>query len=290
MWKPIVFGIPERFGYSNASGGSVLGQLLSSPEIDEINPDAEFETGAITSGGYAAFAVQHIKHLVVHPWQQGVGQGIGVYRYLSPRNAVNVAANKLDELADKGRPANTKNYDVVSLLLSASGYAAFANHLNQLLQLFSEPTVYMCARRSAQLATLEQTKIVLPDAAVNARWLDAAESGHATWCNYVGAVAHADSFSFADEYGQRSLEEAVMLVSHKRAALANAANLHAEEILQTISGAHSGKVSFIKDQPINVIKKLLLASDTGYEMPLSVCVLYVGEVDSLNSLREFFSV
>lgn len=289
MWKPIAFAIPDEFAYRPASGGSVLGLLQATPIIDEINPDADYSQGALGNGNYNRFVVPAFKHVVAHPWQQGIGQGNGIHRYLSPRNAVNTVANKLVDLPDDFRPMGNDYFDALSILLCAESYAAFSNQLSSFLSLFSDPTVYMCMRRSGQIASLEQQKTLLPDAALNSRWHSQGESNHASWNNFICAVGHADAFGFADDEGAKGLEEAVFLCSKKREALASSANLQAALTLATINGVHQGRTFFIKEQKINSIRKLLLDSDTGFEFPLSVCVFFIGAVDALNPLRKFFS-
>lgn len=292
-WNDFAFFPPTAFDLSGAGGGGFIADdLINTPNIDVLDPDADFRLGAITGDGpLYGFTQSSIKQLIVHPWQEGIGQGFGVVRYLSPRNAVDFAANKFFDSPDDLIPIKTGNVDVLGLLVTGTGYANFNANLNNLLRVFSDSTLYMCARRSSQIAALESNKVVLPDAAKNCRWDHVTESHHSTWADYSAAVGHVNALSYANEIGNASLEEAVMVLANKKTFSASKATTEAELIIGRINGSADGvKCFFINNKTTSIVKKILLASDTGLEYPLCACVIYCGAVGSLDHLKEIFSL
>jgi hypothetical protein len=296
-WQPVHFlppvAIQSAFNAAqarlNAEVGKlpgVLESLLKTPIIDVANPEATFFNGPLTgNSSLYGFTQSDLKTVVIHPWVEGVGQGVGHYRYLSSRNAVNAVADKLVDPADDFSPSGDLDY--FALLLSGSSYAELGATLDRFLSVYSEPTLYMCARRCAQLATLEDSKQKLPSAAINARWDKATESSSHKWNFYTGEVGHPFSLVNGYDCEGASLEEAVGVVAKKKEAIISQALESAEITLSSIKLGF-GKYHVIRFKKPKDAAKILRDSNTNAELPLAVCVVYCGTTDSLNNLMGLF--
>jgi hypothetical protein len=288
-WAPISFVVPSAFSASDAvGGGDISAVLLATPAIDTLDPNEIFTQGPIAGDGkLLGFTKNKFSRIAVHPWVEGVGQGVGAFRYLSPRNAIDTLANKFYDSPDDLTPSHNESMDVLVLCVAGSGYTDLAAKLKGVLKVYSDPTFFMGARRAEQLARLEADKGVLPDAAFNARWSFATESLSESWHGYVKAVGEMACFSDAEAYGEKSAEEAVLLIAKKKAYIAEQVNANAELALSKISGA-SGNYLLIQNKTSAQIKKILIETEFGADFPLCVCVLYSGAVNALNDLKELF--
>jgi len=292
-WNPITFTPPAVLADALGSVDSALtatagdmatvrADLLASPAIDAPDADAEPHSGAHRGrSSVYALTAPVLRSVVVHPWCEGLAQGVGHYRNLSSRNAVKAAAEKFGDVVDAHRP--TASMDVLAVLVSGSGYAELQQKLNAVLSVISEPTLFMCARRCAQLAALESNKVLLPDAGMNARFAHFAPANCDVICNSIVAVGEAVALGDAVSIAGGSAEtDLIVLTKKKQAFIAQAA---ADSALENFTGG-AGQLYFLSGVTANAASRALLDADVGHEYPYAVCLLVTGAPGALDGLRE----
>jgi hypothetical protein len=264
---------------SNAA--NVRSAVLAAPAIDAPNAAIEPHSGALNGReGLYALAAPALRCVVIHPWVEGIAQGVGHYRYLSNRNAVNAAAKKLGDVLDTSRPTGVM--DVLALLIAGSSYAELNQKLHSLLAVFSNETLFMCARRCAQLATLESDKVLLPDPASNARFNHAANAtaNPVAYKNIGQLVALGD----AQQMAGSSAETDLVALTKKKQAIITSVTTAANNSLASFTGG-AGQFYFNAGTSANAASRALLDADVGFEYPLAVCVLMTGAPGSLAMLK-----
>lgn len=286
-------------GFSDAASDALAG---AAGELDEagtrlsavpalayvhspVAADAAGSDGRYQDLVQAILAGAHI--VCVHPWCQGVGQGDSHFRYLSPANAVAAAANKFTDAPDYRKPAG--NLDALVLVVSANGFHAFAQTLNTFNRVFPVADVLFCERRAQQLASVEQDKLQLPDAPINARW-------HAKGIGALGLTRVAGSVlgswgASAMAYqagGNDPAGELDALITKKQSLLQAQAQAAAD--LQGLFAGGVGRGAFLSGQSAAQIKNALLNSDVGHDEPLACCLVVAGAVGSLTLLREMLGL
>src|SRR5690606_2945745 len=102
--------------------------IASTPTIDFGGASAPAD--GVSCSDLAALTHANFSVVVVHPWSEGIGQGVGHYRYLSPTNALVAAANKLVDTPDDLRPED-KKHDALALVLAGESYAKLAITLDE---------------------------------------------------------------------------------------------------------------------------------------------------------------
>lgn len=293
-WNNVAFTSPDFLtnALNSVSGslaatasdvGAVRAALLASPGIDAPNAGAEPTSGAqVGRSNIYSLAAPVLRCVVVHPWCEGVAQGVGHYRHLSSRNAVNAAAKKLGDVLDVHRPTTT--LDFLALLVSGSSYADMHQKLNAVLGVISEPTLFMCARRCAQLATLENDKVLLPDAGMNARFKYFSPAGCNVIATAASAVGAVVALGDADSIAGASAETDLVTVTKKKAALIASVQADANSALANFTGG-AGQFYFMSNTTPNAASRALIDGDVGYEYPLAVCMLVAGAPGELDGLR-----
>lgn len=123
--------------------------------------------------------------LVVHPWQQGVGDGQGVYRNLSAPNALQALRKKISA-GDETLPAGP--VEGLGLLIAAHDYQDLATQLATFTAALPLPEWQMVQRRAAALVAWEEEKIKLGAPLLTARVLRRKQAHIATLGGALGAV------------------------------------------------------------------------------------------------------
>lgn len=104
-------------------------------------------------GGFDALSsAANVQTLIAHPWMQGVGEGVGHYRYLSFPNA---AAALSTELVGETQA-------VFGMAITAASYADFALQIKGLTDAFPIKQFDQIHKRAAQLVSHEIDKFNLP--------------------------------------------------------------------------------------------------------------------------------
>ena len=219
----------------------------------------------------------------VHPWVQGVGQGEGHIRYLSPANAVAGAANKFLDTADAQVPQTTM--EAICVVISATSFKQLGEAVGQFFAVLPNPQLGLCMRRAQQLATLERDKVELPQAPGNALWVPGRLSGvmpARKACETLGTqLAHAVGY---ESGGMAALQELTALADKKHQAIAEG-NVAVESLADGFSGG-SGKGVFIAAKSPQQIKQELTGSGLDHDAPLACCMVYAGAPGALSAVRE----
>jgi hypothetical protein len=293
-WDPITFTPPPvladalssvdaGLGLAISDLGSVRDAILASPAIDAPNSGVEPHTGAeFGRDDVYGLGLPVLRSVVIHPWCEGVAQGVGHYRNLSSRNAVKAAAKKLGDVLDLQRPAGAM--DVLALLVSGSSYADLHQKLLQVLTVFSEPILLMCARRCAQLAALENDKTLLPDGGINARFKHFSPASCNAIANFSGAVGETVALGDAVSIAGGSAETDLVALTKKKQALIETVQADANSALENFTGG-AGQLYFLSGTTANVASRALIDADVGHEYPYAVCVLVTGAPGALDGLR-----
>lgn len=275
----------ELLGDQAANLPLVSGAMAETPPIDYAAPAVAVLD--VSCDDLNAFTRSQIKTLIVHPWCEGVAQGVGHYRYLSPENALKTAAEKLVETIDDLTPEKIK-HDTLAVIVAGDSYSDFATQLDEFWRIFSLPVIKMCARRAAQLARLEGEKTTLPIASKNARWSHTCESSSYNFSGYVDVAAHPLSVVEGYNCDGGSLERDVVALAQKKALVIQVALDVGHAVLNSINGG-AGKVLFVADETPLATRKILLDSNLQLEKPLALCFLFVAPVGALEELKGLFS-
>lgn len=293
-WQPISFTPPPVLTDALGSVDSALtaaagdmatvrAALLASPSIDAPDAGAEPHSGAHTGrSSVYSLTAPVLRSVVVHPWCEGLAQGDGHYRSLSSRNAVKAVAKKLGDVIDPHRPAGAM--DVLAVLVSGSSYADLHQKLNAVLSVVSEPTLFMCARRCAQLASLETDKVLLPDAGMNARFVHFAAAGCEVIAQAIGAVGEAVALGDEVSIAGGSAETDLIAITKKKEAVIASVQTAAGDALADFGGG-AGQFYFLSGVSANAASRALIDADVGHEYPYAVCLLVSGAPGALDGLR-----
>ena len=102
------------------------------------------------------------------PYQYGVGQRLDSGCVLTPQQARNILAAKLQDQIDTHRP-NT-NTHCIAVMVSASNLVSFASQLANITLVLCFPDWMQTARQAKALITHEQSKMHVPEAIVQPRF------------------------------------------------------------------------------------------------------------------------
>jgi len=106
--------------------------------------------------------------LVVHPWQQDVGTGDGIYRWLSPQTANTRMVEKLRGVLDERQPKDVS--EAIAIMVFATGIAEFSEQLQLLNAVFPVPELQMIQRRCSASINHESSKMQQVNAPLNPHW------------------------------------------------------------------------------------------------------------------------
>jgi len=223
----------------------------------------------------------------VHPWTQGVGQGEGIARYLSPANAVTAASAKFTDAADAHKPKVAM--EAVCVVLSAPSFKQLGEAIAQFCAVLPNPQLGLCQRRAQQMATLERDKTEMPGAPGNALWAP----GHLSGASPVrdGTAALGEQLAHAVGYeasGVSALQELTALADKKQQALTSTANA-ITALANTFTGGN-GKGVFISARAPEQIKNLLSGSELDHDAPLACCIVFAAPEGALSVLKELLGL
>jgi len=288
-WPPTLSDIVSDCDAALTNAGSELdsasGRLTGAPEITiENNPVSADAAGSAVS--YAALKdiiFSNVKMVCVHPWTQGVGQGESHFRYLSPANAAQAAANKLIDTPDSNRLTITM--DAIALVISSKDFDGFSKTLKQFTDVFPVANLLMCQRRSAQLSTVEKDKQLLPDAAINARWRGKGIAGIGLSEKAFSVTGELCSHAVGYEIGALSPDDEIQdLITKKQTAIDSATDAVTQ--VQSIFSGGVGRGAFFSGQTAAQIKSTLDSSGLSHDDPLACCVLFTAESGKLSLVKE----
>jgi len=222
--------------------------------------------------------------VVVHPWQQGIGQGQGVYRHLSAPNAIQALADKLTDNNDISSP-NT-NQEALALLINATNLNDFAQQLAAFSTVVAIPELQMLQRRAEQLKTLDADKVLLPDPASNARWVSRnalqLEAARESLKKVSGQLALALGY---DAENIDPVTELQALISKKQNQLTALETDYSNFIAQF--GGSSGCGLFLNSaSPEQLGNSLRAAPGPGHEFVFSAAIMFLADTGNLTFFKE----
>ncbi|AZZ94674.1 hypothetical protein EUZ85_29775 [Hahella sp. KA22] len=224
--------------------------------------------------------------LCVHPFQEGVADGSGLYRYLSAPNAAARLAAKLTDAQDAGRPLG--QLDAVALLIVARDLAGFAERLAAFNAVFPAPELQLAQRRAAQLATLEQEKWLLPDAPLTPPWVARdglqiprlAQHGRAVGAQLATAQGYAAETP-------SPIAELQAVIERKRQHLQQLQS-HYDQLKSQLTG--QAGYALYAEGDASAVAAQLQAGAPGHEYVLTAGALFVADAGRLTFLKETFGL
>ncbi|ABC33408.1 conserved hypothetical protein [Hahella chejuensis KCTC 2396] len=248
---------------------------------------AQANEAAAARDAYLALMRYEGQTLCVHPFQEGVGDGSGLYRYLSAPNAAARLAAKLTDAQDVGRPRG--QLDAVAVLIVARDLAGFAERLKLFNAVFPAPELQLAQRRAAQLATLEQEKFILPDAPLTPPWIARdglqiprlAQHGRAVGAQLATAQGYAAETP-------NPIVELQGVIERKRQRLQQLQN-HYTQLKSQLTG-QAGFALYAQGDAPNVAAQLQAPGVPGHEYVLTAGALFVAKAGQLTFLKEMFGL
>ncbi|MBL4761402.1 MAG: hypothetical protein JKY93_01725 [Gammaproteobacteria bacterium] len=220
----------------------------------------------------------------IHPWVDGEGQGDDVYQYISPINAVESLAVKLEDINDSHLPNDEK--EAVVVMVYASTMHEFENQLNAFNVVFPIPEFQMVQRRAKQLVSLETEKIKLPNPSKNNRWSERNVLQHDTPSEFLSLLSDRVAISVGYDEGSNSpVAELEALIVKKQQHLSDTKSNYDNAVSSLVGGA--GKSIFISSRSMSAIaSELRSSSPPGHEYSLCAAMLVVADAGELTFLRE----
>lgn len=245
--------------------------------------------GAIAAGRAALASALGEKPacLVVTPFQSGIGQGVGLQRYLSAPNVLQQLAGKLTDSSDAARPSGPQ-YALVVMFL-ATRYDQFASALSRFNALLPLPDLQRAERRAQRLFDLEAEKWELPKAGALPRWgllpLERCTLTKAASQAMAGQLAALESYA-AD--GAPLAELSVLAARKAAQALARDQKLtDLQALLAGGSEDTSMRARLIGPGDASELRRQLLEGEApGHEWALAAGVMLVGSLEGLSFVRE----
>lgn len=296
-WEPITFVPTARLStiLSNAQGSlggvpaalaAVGGQIAAAPALDASATGGRPALPLVGDSRLYTILTRHYKTVVIHPWCQGIGEGVGHYRNLSPANAVAAAAQKFVDANDAHK--STENMDAFCILLTGKSLADLHNKLTTFLTVCDHPELQLCAHRCGALATLEGDKEQLPEPPQNAAWRYTAGMAATSFRNYLAALGEAVALVDGDQAATQSAEAELAALADKKAARVNQVLATAQAAAQAWTGG-IGQKWFIENKSPLQIKRALEQSGADHSAPLSVVVVFAGPTSTLTQLKGLFA-
>lgn len=293
QWPPSFANVKTATGakLANAAAkiGEAKGRLQTAPIVAVVNnPVAGDSAGSAAElAQLHALLGREALCICVHPWTQGVGQGEGVTRYLSPANAVTAAAAKFTDATDVHKPKTAM--EAVCVVLSATSFKQLGEAVGQFCAVIPSAPLAMCQRRAMQLATLERDKVELPSAPGNSIWSPSAL--HAVKPVRGGVAVLGEQLAHVVGYeagGVSAVEELTALADKKQQAITATTNA-ITALASTFTGG-SGKGVFISARAPEQIKNQLAGGGLDHDAPLACCIVYAAPAGSLDVLRELLGL
>ncbi|MBL4755827.1 MAG: hypothetical protein JKY52_19815 [Flavobacteriales bacterium] len=295
-WQPTNFSAPSiatdaandvDIMLANAGGEltNANGRLVSVSHNFVANTVASDVSGVGSSWAQLVDAINANTHVVaVHPWVADVGQGGGVFRNLSPQNAVNALADKLVDANDASLPGGEK--EAVAIMVYSSTLDNFESQLAAFNAVFPVAEFQMVQRRAKQLFNLDAEKILLPQPAKNSRWVLSNTLQQSTTNNVLSVVGKRLAIAVGyDAENTDPVSELQTLIAKKQQHIQDSKTI-SDALLSSFSG-DTGHAAFVSARPLSSIANLLRTTETGgHENNLCAAVLVVADAGELTFLKE----
>lgn len=293
-WQQIAFTLPDTVD-ALASDASVVLDAISADGLsaslrlsEAIKPiytsNAISSTAADIVNTVDADTKKTIAITVAHPWINGIYQQGPVFAYLSARNAVNVCARKINDVFDACRSEGS--VEVLVMVISADTYQQLGAAIASFRSAFHLPELGMLQRRCEQIASLEKTKLEIPEAA-SYPLFTARDSQQLQPVRLSADLLHCH-FSIVDAYADQNITPAMEL-----SALISEKAAHIDQIksdYQTFKDGLTGGVGtalFLSaSSAFNQSQLLKQHASALTEKPLALAVMLTGEASSLTVFKQ----
>lgn len=175
--------------------------------------------------------------LSVHPYQHNIGTQTKSGHHLSPDEAVQVLASKLNDTTDKYHPKGKLH--VVGWMIAENNLANFANATQSLYDVVNISELGMVSRRVSKVQSLQSDKMTKPETIIQPRFKPAAHLNQAP----VLSVKHWQGAQLAQ---LESLAADRQPPVAKLAALANKRNAKLNEWSKTINDLKQNGITLHK--------------------------------------------
>ncbi|MFC6633522.1 hypothetical protein [Microbulbifer taiwanensis] len=293
QFPPSAKALSDSVDSTLAQGRGEIDTALS--RLGDVSPQFVKNPTAATAQGSAAaqnnlvalFGVD-LRLLVVHPYQEGVGQGTGYSRHLSAPNAQLALAEKLGDAWDTHTPAGT--LEAVAVLFAEQTLEAFAARLAAIGQAFPVPELRMAERRTDHLLRLEAEKSVLPGAPLGGHW----RPRHLQQLLPARASAGSIGAEIACAYGYEventdPLAELQNLAAKKQTHL-DAVRAATENLVAQFAASGPTWCLSASGSAREVAEQIKAAGPYGHDHVFATALLFVGAPGELTALQEMFGL
>ncbi|MCX2834447.1 hypothetical protein [Microbulbifer thermotolerans] len=265
---------------------SRLGRV--SPQFVNNPTAATAEESAAAQNNLAALFDADLRLLVVHPYQEGVGQGSGYSRHLSAPNAQLALADKLGDTWDSYTPAG--DLEALAVLFAEQTLESFASRLAAIGQVFPVPELRMAERRADQLLRLEAEKSVLPGAPLGGNW----RPRHLLQLQAARIAAGSVGTEIASAYGYAlenidPLTELQSLAAKKQTHL-DAVRAETENLVAQFAAAGPTWCLSATGSPREIAEQIKEVGPYDHDHVFSAALLFVAAPGALTVLREMFGL
>ncbi|WHI46816.1 hypothetical protein [Microbulbifer sp. VAAF005] len=268
---------------------SALARLGDISPSFAANPTASTATGsAANQNALVDLFGADMRALVVHPYQEGVGQGESYSRHLSAPNAQQALAAKLGDAWDNYKPSG--NLEAVCVLFAEQTLAAFATRLKAVCGLFPISELCEAEHRAEQLLRLESEKSVLPGAPLGGYWRPRklTQLQTARWASEAIGAEIASAYGYEVE-NTDPLQELQTLAAKKQQYLdqvrADTASLAAQFV-----GTGNTYCLFATGTTREIANQVLASKPFDHDHVFSAAMLFAAAPGELTILRELFGL
>ncbi|MFS1525830.1 hypothetical protein ACL7TT_17240 [Microbulbifer sp. 2304DJ12-6] len=226
--------------------------------------------------------------LVVHPYQEGVGQGHSYSRHLSAPNAQRALAAKLGDAWDRNKPVGA--LEAVAVLLATQTLGTFATGLHTLCQWLPLPELCQAERRTQQLLRLESEKSQLPGAPLGGHW----QPRRLTQLHTARSVAQVIGAEIASAMGYAlentdPLAELHTLAEKKQQHL-DAVRAATETLVADLNGRGMTHCLYASGSPRQIAGQIQAAHPFDHDHVFCAALLFAAPVGALAPLQELFGL
>jgi hypothetical protein len=253
------------------------------------NPTASTATGSgATQNSLVDLFGAEMRALVVHPYQEGVGQGESYSRHLSAPNAQQALVAKLGDAWDSHKPAGT--LEAVCILIAEQTLTAFAARLKAACQLFPISELCEAEHRAEQLLRLESEKSVLPGAPLGGHWRPRrlTQLQTARWASQAIGAEIASAYGYEVE-NTNPLQELQTLAAKKQQYL-DRVRAETEALAARFTGTGNTYCLFATGTTRQIASRVTSSHPFDHNHVFSAAMLFTAAPGELTVLKELFGL
>ncbi|MFA0810859.1 hypothetical protein [Microbulbifer epialgicus] len=293
QFPPTAKGLSDAVDAALEQGKGEITTALS--RLGEISPSFAMNPTAATAIGSAAnqnalvelFGTD-LRALVVHPYQEGVGQGESYTRHLSAPNAQQALAGKLGDAWDNHKPSGP--LEAVCVLFAEQSLRAFAERLKAVCQLFPLSELCEAEHRAEQLLRLESEKSVLPGAPLGGHWRPRrlTQLQTARWASQAIGAEIASAHGYEVE-NSNPLEELQALAAKKQQHL-DTIRATTENLVAQFTATGNTYCLFATGEARQIASQITATRPFDHDHGFSAAMLFTAAPGELTVLQELFGL